>query len=486
MSAPAVHSQSKFQVGSLVRARGREWVVLPESEREDEVLWLRPLGGSDDEVTGVYLPLEPVASGQFKPPDPHRELGNARAIGLLRDALRLGFRSGAGPFRCFAGLGVEPRPYQLVPLLVALRQDPVRMLIADDVGIGKTVEALLIARELLDRAEIQRIAVLCPPHLADGWVKAMRQQFHLDAVPVLAGTAARLERHLGPGESLFDHNPFVVVSLDFIKTEQRRAEFLRVCPHFVIVDEAHGCTSGGGRTGQQRHALLRQLAAQATRHLVLVTATPHSGNEDNFRSLLTLLNPEFAELPLDLGGDANRAWRQRLAQHLVQRRRADIRAYMDADTPFPGRLTAELAYDMAPTYRAFMDKVLAWCRERVYDKALDQRKQRVQWWSALALLRALASSPRAAAATLRARARNLEAETVEMADEIGRRAVLDQTDADAEGSDGTPGSQTEVDSDHPDHRRLLALARDADALEGPADHKAIAAATAIRELVTQG
>ena len=77
-------------------------------------------------------------------------MGNQLSCGLLRDAIRLGFRSGAGPFRSLARIAVEPRPYQLVPLLMALKLDPVRLLIADDVGIGKTVEALL------DRARATR------------------------------------------------------------------------------------------------------------------------------------------------------------------------------------------------------------------------------------------------------------------------------------------------------------------------------------------
>ncbi len=85
----------------------------------------------------------------------------------MRDAIRLGFRSSTGPFRSFAKIGVKPRPYQLVPLLMALNLEPVRLLIADDVGVGKTFEAGLITRELLDRGEATRLAVLCPPHLAE-------------------------------------------------------------------------------------------------------------------------------------------------------------------------------------------------------------------------------------------------------------------------------------------------------------------------------
>jgi hypothetical protein len=127
-----------FAVGSLVKARGREWVVLPESH--DEMLVLRPLGGTEDEVTGIYLPLERVDPASFELPDPTQS-GDYRSCRLLRDAVRLGFRSSAGPFRSFAKIAVEPRPYQLVPLLMALKLDPVRLLIADDVGIGKTIEA---------------------------------------------------------------------------------------------------------------------------------------------------------------------------------------------------------------------------------------------------------------------------------------------------------------------------------------------------------
>ena len=87
--------------------------------------------------------------------------GDFSGARLLKDALRLNLRNGAGPFRSMGRLSVVPRPYQFVPLIMALRLDPVRLLIADDVGVGKTIEAGMIARELLDRGTVRRVGVLC-------------------------------------------------------------------------------------------------------------------------------------------------------------------------------------------------------------------------------------------------------------------------------------------------------------------------------------
>ena len=131
-----------FPPGALVKARGREWVVLPDST--DDVLLVRPIGGLDDEVVGICKTIELVTSASFSLPNPEQP-GDFNSCRLLRDAARLSTRSAAGPFRSFGKIAVDPRPYQLVPLLMAMRLDPVRLLIADDVGIGKTIEACLIA-----------------------------------------------------------------------------------------------------------------------------------------------------------------------------------------------------------------------------------------------------------------------------------------------------------------------------------------------------
>ena len=267
----------QFQPGDLVRVRGREWVVLP--ELRDDLVKLRPLGGAEDDATLIYLPLEPEppVPATFDLPNPNTP-GSQEAALLLWDALRLKLRAGAGPFRSFGNLNVEPRAYQLVPLLMALKLDIVRLLVADDVGIGKTIEAGLIARELIDRGEIERLAVICPPHLCEQWQQELTEKFSIEAEVVRTGTATRLERGLRPDESIFEVYPYTVVSLDYIKSDRRRNDFLRACPEFVIVDEAHTCVQSNTNTRHQRYQLLKGLAESTpVRNMVFLTATTAFG-----------------------------------------------------------------------------------------------------------------------------------------------------------------------------------------------------------------
>ncbi len=473
-----------FAAGSLVRARGREWVVLPGST--DELVLVRPVAGLDEETTGILASVERVYSTTLAPPGPD-DIGDFVAARLLQDALRLSFRASAGPLLSLTRIAVEPRPYQLVPLLMALRMDPVRLLVADDVGVGKTIEACLIAKELLERGLASRLTVLCLPHLTTQWERELREHFHLEAVRVAPQTAARLERGLRIGESLFERYPVTVVSTDFIKSDRRWQEFVRACPELVIVDEAHTCADPqGGRGRHQRYRLLQRVAEDPRRHLILLTATPHSGHEQAFRTLLGFLNPRFAQLPEDLSGPERQIERRRLARHLVQRRRGDLAHYLGEETPFPHRDERERTYTLSAEYRAFLERVVRYCRERVQDPSGTEFQQRVRWWAAIGLLRAAASSPPAAAGTLSERAKSAGATSPEEADAVGRRHVFDEVDEEAEATDVTPGAAEETAPQSPAARRLLQLAREAEALAGAPDRKLGAALSEVKELLADG
>lgn len=415
-----------FSPGELIRARGREWIVLTAGDS----LRLRPLTGSEEDVETVLpeLEAEPVTYASFEPPEIDRA-GAREAALLLRDALRLSLRRGAGPFRSAGRLNFEPRAYQLAPLMMALRQDVARLLIADDVGIGKTIEAGMIVREFIDRGEIERFAVLCPPHLVDQWTAELESKFSLSATPVTASEAARLERDLPSTTSVFDAYPYTVVSLDFIKSDRRLDDFLRACPEMVVVDEAHAAVSGG-RSRHRRFELLRNLAQDGERHLLMLTATPHSGDEEAFHNLLGLLHPDFAQLTTTTG-DAHRNLRERLAGYFVQRRREDIKDWKEPGL-FPEKKTAEIKYRLTGTYETFFRDVLKYCSDIVEAEEGDQ-KRRLAFWGTLALMRCVGSSPAAALRALRTRA---AADVVE--EDVDELAALALDDEEAAEDDREP------------------------------------------------
>ncbi|WP_420567695.1 DEAD/DEAH box helicase [Thalassovita sp.] len=372
------------------------------------VLALRPLSGNENDIVVLDPKLEiaSVEAARFDLPEDARTTVQAKAA-LLADALRLTLRRGAGPFRSAAQLAFEPRTYQLVPLLMALRLQVPRLLIADDVGIGKTIEAGLILREFMDRGEVDAFTVLCPPHLVDQWIIELKDRFGIDAAAVTSGTAARLERNLPLAQTLFDAYPYTVVSLDYIKAEKRREGFARACPDFVIVDEAHACV-GTHKGKQQRFDLLQGLAKDAERRFIMLTATPHSGDEEAFARLLSLIDQDFATLDFE-----SARYRERLARHFVQRRRVDlVEGDWHEDRSFPKHETTEHAYRLSPEHLAFQEAVLDYCLEVVSKAGEQKRDQRLAFWGTLALMRCVGSSPAAALSALRNRAAN-EAERLE-------------------------------------------------------------------------
>lgn len=470
-----------FLPGNLVRARGREWVVQSDSRRD--WLRLRPLSGADDESIALIpeLELHPVEPATFDWPDP-THAGNHAAALLLRDALRLTLRAGAGPFRSFGNIAVEPRAYQLVPLLMALRLSTIRLLIADDVGIGKTIEAGLIARELIDRGEIARLAILCPPHLVEQWQSELETRFNLQAVALTSASASRIERDLPHGVRLFDHHPVVVVSLDYIKSERHREQFLATAPECIIVDEAHTCASSGAGK-QLRFELLQRLAKDEQRHLILLTATPHSGDETAFYNLLSLLDPRFAALQGRM--TATDPLRQELARHFVQRRRKDIiewQAETDDGRGFPRRMKTELTYQLSGEWGAFFDAVQNYCRElaeTIERQDIQEGQQggaRLIWYATLALLRCVASSPAAAVKALTTR---LEG-TVPDEALLGDERLHDGEADDLSGSDLEPPAQVQDAAPY-----LQALIADAQRLSGKTGDPKLAALIRHIDLLVQ-
>ncbi len=483
-------SNGAFGVGSIVRCRERDWVVLPSCQ--EDVVMLRPLAGGEEEICGVSLSLgkyglDVISSADFPLPKPE-EAGDATSASLLFDAARLTLRDGAGPFRSLGRISVRPRPYQFVPMLMALRLDPIRLLISDDVGVGKTIEAAVIARELFDRGEIKRICVLCPPYLCDQWAnKELKEKFHLDAVIINSGTVSSLERRLPPGDhSIFSYFHYTVVSIDYVKSERHRQNFLTNCAELVIVDEAHGAARPSSRsaTQQQRHALLRELAAGEDRHLILLTATPHSGVEEGFLSLLGLLEPDFERLNLQNLTDKER---DRLARHFVQRRRADVVDWLGEKTPFPEREASEASYDLSPPYRKLFDGVYEFSRELVASgEALTGWKRRIRYWTALALLRCVMSSPAAASTAIGKRLQGLGEEEGAIDDEL--LPSIYETD-DRESTDLQPSQIIEEGAEElpdTDARKLRAFSKQAESLKGDDDRKMEKCASLVEGLLEEG
>ncbi|TIV59108.1 DEAD/DEAH box helicase [Mesorhizobium sp.] len=455
----------EFSPGDLVHARGREWVALPSPE--DGWLCLRPLSGSEADVQLLLpeLEREKPRPARFELPEP-KPLATQSAAQLLSDALRLSLRRGAGPFRSAARLSFEPRAYQLVPLMMALRLPIVRLLVADDVGIGKTIEAGLVLREFIDRGEVERFSVLCPPHLVDQWTGELKEKFDIDAAAVTSSSAARLERGLPQHLTLFDAHPYTVVSLDYIKADKRRDAFARACPKFVIVDEAHACV-GTHQGRQQRFELLSRLSDDDERHMVLLTATPHSGDEEAFGRLLGLLDAEFSTETLD-----DERQRIRLARHFVQRRRIDITSReWDEERTFPRHETTESPYRLDNAHSAFQDAVLDYCLGVVEGAGSDQRERRLAFWGTLALMRCVGSSPAAAASALRNR---LKSDPDRLADH-----VFDEDGEDEDAVDVEPAAGLE--SGH-----LALLVAEAERLTRASDPKLIAAEKVLKPLIAEG
>ncbi|MCD6344508.1 MAG: DEAD/DEAH box helicase [Anaerolineae bacterium] len=481
-----------MQPGTIVHLRDRDWVLLPSDD--EKIYRLRPLTGATDELVAVHkelatliaydLPHERLQPSQFPPPSPD-DLSDAASAHLLWQAARLTLRDGAGPFRSLGRISIRPRTYQFVPLLMALRLDPVRLFIADDVGVGKTIEALLIARELIDRGEVRRLAVLCPPYLCEQWEKELQEKFNLEPVVIRSSTISQLERHKPNDRSIYEYFPIQVISIDWVKSDRNKHQFLQFCPELVIVDEAHGAAEASPRnkSQQQRHQLLQEIAQDEKRHLILLTATPHSGVEAAFRSLLGLLRPEFRQWDI---GSLNEPQRIELARHFVQRTRKDIIHDWEGKHCFPERLSVDATYRLSDKYRQLFEKTYTFCSEIVRTgQDLEERKRRVRYWGALALLRCVMSSPKAAVTALKKRTG--EDVPTQETPNFGPFVFETSDDLTDDETPTPPIEEAEKDLPHSDRSRLRELARLAsELLYTPQDTKLACCIEVVQNLLKEG
>ncbi|HEY1410632.1 MAG TPA: SNF2-related protein, partial [Rhodopila sp.] len=205
--------------------------------------------------------------------------------------------------------------YQRVPLLRALDMVRPRLLLADGVGLGKTIQAGLIAAELLVRRRAHRILIVCPPGpLLRQWEQEMRIRFGLRFTTIADTTTLRdARRGLEIGNNPFDATALCLTSMDFAKQDRVLSELERVAWDLVIIDEAHHCAG----EENQRRRLAEVLAAESD-GLLLLTATPHDGHDPHFASLIALLDPSLVDSGGKLVGTAYR-------RHIVRRLKSHIR-----------------------------------------------------------------------------------------------------------------------------------------------------------------
>lgn len=477
---------TQHKPGTLIRYRDRDWMVLPSDQTD--ILRIKPLGGSEEEETAVFLPInlpsEKISSANFPEPDPS-QLGDFETAKLLFDASRLSFRNSAGPFRCMGKLSFRPRSYQLVPLVMALQQDTIRLMIADDVGIGKTIEALIILKEMMERGEVKKFAVICPPHLCEQWKQEIKDKLDIEAEIIRSSTAAKLDRMIPDDQSVFHHIPFQVISIDYIKSDKRRGIFINDCPEFVIIDEAHTCALPKGekiKSQQQRHNLIHDIASNPNRNLLLLTATPHSGKDDEFTSLLGLLKPEFSKLDFV---NIEQKEKKKLAKYFIQRKRENIRRWLKEETEFPQRDSKEIGYSLTPEYQIFYHNLLRFARGISNVSVDSMQAQLLRSWAAVALIKGAMSSPDMAVDMLERRKEKL----ISGSDEMEAPSLEDTLFEDLEFSSDLPRTDLleSLELKNDEIKDLIALQQEAKLLARPdVDRKIETTIKLIKQWIKEG
>ncbi len=319
--------------GTEVYARGLHWQVVASEKLGAQTLYrLRGLEGAvrglELDVLHPFEGIEPVQA----------ELVPERAAPLpawlvYHQAFLLEQALGSS-----AILAVQPgrlriEPYQLVPVLRALRMSRVRLLLCDGVGLGKTVQSGLVVSELIARRLAHRILVVSPAGpLLDQWHTEMSERFGLRLEIVDRAKLEDIRRSSELGANPFDRLPLALASIDFLKQEKVLDQLERASYDAVIVDEAHHCTDTGNaadREDSQRRRLAQVLSRRCDA-LLLATATPHDGHDRSFASLCELLDPSLVDGRGVLRRDLYKA-------HVIRRLKVHVKDPVTGEDVFPTR-----------------------------------------------------------------------------------------------------------------------------------------------------
>lgn len=312
------------EAGQLVTVRQRRYVVtdvkasaLPAHVsgagkiiRPQHLVWLQSV---DDEGLGdelaVIWEIEPGTQVYERAalPDPRHGFDDARRLDAFLDAVRWAAVASAdvrtlhAPFR--SGITIED--YQLDPVARALAMPRVNLLIADDVGLGKTIEAGLVVQELLLRNRARTALVVCPAGLQIQWRDQMRDKFGLEFRIIDSAALRELRRRRGLHVNPWTHFPRIITSIDFLKRDRPMRLMREALPpegqpafprrfDLLIVDEAHNAAPAG-----RTHYAVDSLRTQAIRtiashfeHKLFLSATPHNGYTESFAALLELLDDQ--------------------------------------------------------------------------------------------------------------------------------------------------------------------------------------------------
>jgi hypothetical protein len=298
---------------------------------------------------------------------------------------------------------IDPLPHQITAVYEAmLPKQPLRFLLADDPGAGKTIMAGLFIRELMVRGDLRRRLIIAPGSLVEQWQDELDDKFGV-IFKIFSWELLESSQSGNP----FDDNPMLICRLDQLSRNEDIKEKLRNSEwDLVIVDEAHKMAAHffGGKLEKTKRYLLGELVGHTTRHFLLMTATPHNGKEEDFQLFLALLDSDRFYGKFRDG--VHKVDTSDLMRRMVKE---DILKF-DGTKLFPERLAYTVNYRLSLPEAALCEQVTSYVREEMNraDK-LEDGKRRGTIGSALTILqRRLASSPAAIYRSLNRRRINLE------------------------------------------------------------------------------